>query len=378
MKVPYNYLPMQFSQYEGIFDEWKELISSTEFTLGPYVENFEKKFGEFIGCKHVIGTNTGTDALILALKAVGVGPGDDVISVPITFYATVGAIIAVGARPVFVDIDDRYQMDESLIAKAITSKTKAILPVHWGGASPNMQAIMEIAQKHGLKVVEDACMAPGGSVYNKHAGTLGNISAWSMHPLKPLNVMGDGGMVSTDDDELADWMRIYRNHGMVDRDHNSIWGVNMRLQPLQAVVAEHILKTVNETVEIRNKNAQILDNGLSSLFPAVKVPPRPKGYKETYSLYMARFERRDELKKYLIENGIEAKIHYPVPLHLQKAAKDLGYKPGDFPMSETYGQEIITLPAHQFIDIDLLEYTISAIKKFYTNCLGFVDIPKMN
>ena len=367
MKVPYNYLPMQFSHYEDIFDEWKELINSTEFTLGPYVENFEKKFSKFIGCKHVIGTNTGTDALILALKAIGIGPGDEVISIPITFYATIGAIYAVGARPVFVDIDDRYQIDESLIATAITPKTKAILPVHWGGASPNMHAIMKIAQKHGLKVVEDACMAPGGYAHKRHAGTVGNISAWSMHPLKPLNVMGDGGMVSTDDDKLAEWMRMYRNHGMVDRNHNRIWGVNMRLQPLQAIVAGHILNTVNETVEIRIKNAQILDKGLKSLCPFVKIPPRPNGYRETFSLYMARFERRDELKKYLIENGIEAKIHYPVPLHLQEAAKGLGYKPGDFPVSETYGQEILTLPAHQFISIELLEYTISVIKKFYNH-----------
>lgn len=365
MKVHYNYLPMQFSQCEDIIEEWKELICSTEFTLGPYVENFEKEFAEFIECKHVIGTNTGTDALILALKAIGIGAGDEVISVPITFYATIGAIIAVGARPVFIDIDDRYQMNENLIAKAITPVTKAILPVHWGGASPNMQAIMGIAKKHGLKVIEDACMAPGGSVHNKHTGTMGNISAWSMHPLKPLNVMGDGGMVSTDDDELADWMRMYRNHGMVDRDHNSIWGVNMRLQPLQAIVAGHILKTVNETVEMRNKNAQILDEGLKFLYPFVKVPPRPNGYKETYSLYMAQFERRDELLKHLIKNGIEAKIHYPVPLHLQEAAKGLGYKPGDFPVSETYGKEILTLPAHQFISRDLLEFTISVIEKFY-------------
>ena len=186
-----------------------------------------------------------------------------------------------------------------------------------------------------------------------------------MHPLKPLNVMGDGGMVSTNDDNLADWMRLYRNHGMVDRDHNKIWGVNMRLQPLQAIVASHILLTVDETVEARIKNAEILDKGLKELAPFVKVPPRPKGYRETFSLYMARFTKRDQLLNYLIDHGIEAKIHYPVPLHLQEAAKDLGYKPGDFPVSETYGNEILTLPAHQFISKDLLEYTISVIEKFY-------------
>ena len=365
MKVPYNYLPMQFLNHDAILADWENLILSTDFTLGTYVEAFENQFADFIGCKHVISTNTGTDALILALKALGVEPGDEVISVPITFYATIGAIVAVGARPVFIDIDDRYQMDANLIGKAITSKTKAILPVHWGGAAPDMKTIMEIANNHGLKVVEDACMAPGGSIGNKHAGTFGDINAWSMHPLKPLNVMGDGGMVSTDDDNLAEWMKMYRNHGMVDRDHNKIWGVNMRLQPLQAIVASHIIKTVDETVDIRNINAQMLDEGLKSLYPLVKIPPRPFGYKETYSLYMARVERRDELMRYLIENGIEAKIHYPVPLHLQEAAKDLNYKPGDFPVSETYGNEILTLPAHQFITIEQIEFMLDHIKEFY-------------
>lgn len=365
MKVPYNYLPMQFSDVEEIITDWKKLIQTTEFTLGPFVENFEKEFAEFIGCKYVIGTNTGTDALILALKAVGVGPGDEVISVPITFYATTGAIVAIGARPVFVDCDDRYQIDAELIPKAITPRTKALVPVHWGGASPDMAAIMHIAEKHGLKVVEDACMAPGGNIHGKHPGTFGHANAWSMHPLKPLNVMGDGGMVSTDDDDLAAWMRIYQNHGMIDRDHNIIWGVNMRLQPLQAIVASHVLKTVPETVTIRNRNARMLDEGLKGLGDFVIVPPRPVGYKETFSLYMARFKKRDALMKYLVEREIEAKIHYPVPLHLQKAAEYLNYKPGDFPVAETYSKEIMTLPAHQYITKDQIDYTLKMIKTFY-------------
>ena len=365
MKVPYNYLPMQFSNNDAIFADWEKLILSTEFTLGSFVENFEKQFSEFIGCRHVIGTNTGTDALILALKAIGIGPGDEVISVPITFYATIGAIVAVGAKPVFVDIDDRYQIDAKLIPGAISSKTKAIIPVHWGGAAPNMNAIMNIASDNGLKIIEDACMALGGSINKKQSGTFGHANAWSMHPLKPLNVMGDGGMVSTDDDELAVWMRIYRNHGMIDRNHNSMWGVNMRLQPLQAIVASHILKTVDETVESRNQNAQILDEGLNKLVPFVKTPPRPVGFRESYSLYMARFEKRDELLNYLIGRGIEVKIHYPIPLHLQEAAKGLGYKRGDFPVSESYCEEILTLPAHQFITTEQIEFMLDQIHNFY-------------
>ena len=365
MKVPYNYLPMQFSDVEEIITDWKKLIESTEFTLGSFVERFEKEFAEFIGCKHVISTNTGTDALILALKAIGVGNCDEVISVPTTFFATTGAIVTVGARPVFVDIDDRYQINIDHIQQAITPRTKAILPVHWGGASPDMPAIMEIAEDFGLKVVEDACMAPGGDIHGKHPGTFGQANAWSMHPLKPLNVMGDGGMVSTNDDALAEWMRMYRNHGMIDRDHNAIWGVNMRLQPLQAVVASHVLKTVPETVEIRNRNARMLDEGLNKLKDYITVPPRPMSYKETFSLYMARFKKRDALMKYLIDKEIEAKIHYPVPLHLQKAAEHFNYKLGDFPVAEAYSKEIVTLPVHQYITKDQIQYTLNMIKAFY-------------
>lgn len=366
MKVPYNYLPMQFSDLDEIFDEWKRLILSTEFTLGPYVEKFENEFAKFIGAKHVISTNNGTDALILALKACGVGPGDEVISVPTTFYASIGAIVAVGAKPIFVDIDSRYQINHAQIEQVITKKTKAILPVYWGGAAPEMKKIKEIASKYELRVVEDACMAPGGRVFEKHSGTYGDISAWSMHPLKPLNVMGDGGMVSTDDDELAAWMRMYRNHGMVDRDHNNIWGVNMRLQPLQAIVASKVLMTVDKTVAIRNKNARILDLGLKKLSKYVRVPDRPKGYKETFSLYMASFDRRDELLGFLNAKGIEVKIHYKVPLHLQNAASNLGYKQGDFPIAEKYAREIMTIPVHQYLSEEQLIYVLEMVEKFYT------------
>lgn len=366
MKVPYNYLPMQFSDLDEIFDEWKKLISSTEFTLGPYVEKFENEFARFIGAKHVISTNNGTDALILALKACGVGPGDEVISVPTTFYASIGAIVAVGAKPVFVDIDSRYQINVAQIEQVITQKTKAILPIYWGGAAPEMEKVMQIASENKLKVVEDACMAPGGRVFDKHSGTFGDVSAWSMHPLKPLNVMGDGGMVSTENDELAAWMRMYRNHGMIDRDHNDIWGVNMRLQPLQAVVAEKVLKTVDETVSLRNRNAQLLDAGLRKLDKRVRVPERPLGYRETFSLYMACFDRRDELLEFLIANDIDAKIHYKVPLHLQKAAANLGYKRGDFPMAEKYAREIMTIPVHQYLSEDQLNYVLEKVENFYS------------
>jgi len=364
-RVPYNYLPEQFADIEAIVAEWRQLAATTEFTLGPWVEAFERKFAAFVGARHVISTNTGTDALILGLRAVGVGIGDEVITVTNTFYATVGAIVAVGARPVFVDCDERYQIDVARLPTAITSKTKAIVPVHWAGCSPDIVAIMDIANAHGIAVVEDACPAVGASIGGRHAGTFGACGAFSMHPLKPLNVMGDGGMVATDRDDLAAWMRKYRNHGMVNRDHIEFWGVNMRLQPLQAIVGSHVLDTVPEIVRRRGANAKLLDAGLSRLNEFVTVPERPTGNVEAYQLYQASFARRDDLLRFLIERGIEAKVHYPLPLHLQRAARSLGHKPGDFPVSERQAAEILTIPAHQYIAAEQIHYVMEQIGHFY-------------
>jgi dTDP-4-amino-4,6-dideoxygalactose transaminase len=365
VRVPYSYLPEQFGDIEPILAEWRRVVAKSEYTLGPWVEAFETKFAAFVGAKHVISTNTGTDALILALRAVGVGTDDEVITVTNTFYATVGAIVAVGARPVFVDCDERYQINPARIPEAITAKTKAILPVHWAGCSPDMPAIMDLADMRGIAVVEDACPAVGASIQGRHAGTFGVCGAFSMHPLKPLNVMGDGGMVATDRDDLADWMRKYRNHGMVDRDHIDFWGVNMRLQPLQAVVASRVLDTVPEIVARRTENAKRLDAGLAQLHAFVRVPVRPAGHVEAYQLYQASFARRDELLRFLVANGIEAKVHYPLPLHLQRAAAGLGYKRGDFPVSERQAEEIMTIPAHQYITPMQIDYVIDETRRFY-------------
>jgi len=365
MRIQYNYLPQQFADFEAIFCEWRTLIQSCEFTLGPYVGAFEAKFAEFIGVKHVVSTNTGTDALILALRALGVGPGDEVVTVCNTFYATVGAIVRIGAKPVFVDCDLRYQIDVTKIPRAITHRTKAIVPVYWGGCSPDMPSIMDISDAYRVPVVEDACPAVGAYVGRKHAGTFGQCGAFSMHPLKPLNVMGDGGMVATNDDRLAAWMRKYRNHGIVDRDHIEFWGVNMRLQPLQAIVASHILDTVPDLVARRNANARLLDEGLSKLEPFVQIPTRPAGNVEAYQLYLASFARRDELLRFLQSKGVEVKIHYPIPLHLQPAAAGLGYTKGDFPVSERQAEEIMTVPAHQYITTEQIGYMIDEIAHFY-------------
>lgn len=366
-KVKYAYLDEQFSDamVEAIFKELREWARTGEFTLGPYVERFERKFAEYIGVKHAIGTNTGTGALILALRALGVGSGHEVISVPNTFIATIGAIVAVGARPVFVDVDERYQMNVDRLEAAITPRTKAILPVYWAGCCPDMPRILAIAQRHGIPVIEDACPAVGARIDGRSAGTFGAVNAFSMHPLKPLNVMGDGGIVVTDDDAIAEWLRLYRNHGLRDRDHVEMWGVNERTQPFQAIVATHVLDRMAEVIAARQRNARLLDEGLAPLREFIRTPERPSHHSEVYQLYLASAIRRDELLRSLVSQGIECKVHYPIPVHLQECAKGLGYSRGDFPVAERQAGEIITIPCHQHITSAQVEYTIDSIGRFY-------------
>lgn len=365
MEVPYNYLPYEFANTEQIFQDWAELIKTTDFTLGAYIENFETKFAQYIGAKHCIATNNGTDALILALKSLNLGPLDEIITVTNSFYATVGAIVACGATPVLVDCDERFQMAPEIVEEAITARTRAILPVHWAGASPDMTALLKLAEKYSLNVVEDACMGIGGEVFGKKPGTFGEVGAFSMHPLKSLNVMGDGGMAVTDNDDVATWMKKYRNHGMIDRDHIEFWGVNMRLQPLQAVVANNRINELDETIRIRNCNAETYDAAFQRLTKFVTIPTRKKGHTETFALYMGLFHDRDQLSQYLTENDIETKIHYPVPLHKQKAAEKNCRITGDMTNANYQANHLLTLPVHQYLSKDQLSYTIDHIFYFY-------------
>jgi len=365
MKVPYNYLPMEFRRSDKILSHWRKLIKSNDFTLGKCMVEFEKKFSKYIGAKYVISTNNGTDALILSLKSIGVKKGDEVITVSNTFYASVGAIVACGAKPILVDCDARYQINIKEIEKKINKKTKAIMPVHWGGASPDMFSIMKIANKYKIHVVEDACMGIGAKIKGKSPGTFGTINAFSMHPLKSLNVMGDGGMVATNNKKIFNWIKKFRNHGMIDRDHIEFWGVNMRLQPLQAIVALEGLKKINNVIKKRNENAKIMDSLLLALSPNIIIPNRPKGYRETFALYMCLVKNRDKLLKYLIKNKIEAKIHYPIPLNKQNATKDLKLNQENFKTANDQAKKIITLPIHQYLSKKQLKYMVDKIKHFY-------------
>jgi dTDP-3-amino-2,3,6-trideoxy-4-keto-D-glucose/dTDP-3-amino-3,4,6-trideoxy-alpha-D-glucose/dTDP-2,6-dideoxy-D-kanosamine transaminase len=365
MIVPYNYLSFEFADTKYIFAQWKKLIKTTDFTLGKKMTEFEKKFSKYIGAKYCIATNNGTDALILSLKSLGIKKGDEVITVCNTFYATVGAIVACGATPILVDCDQRYQINCKNIEKKITKKTIAIMPVHWGGASPEMSKIMKIAKKYSLHVVEDACMGIGAKIKNKSPGTFGIVNAFSMHPLKSLNVMGDGGMVVTNNKKIYNWMLKYRNHGMIDRDHIDFWGANMRLQPLQAIVAIEGLKKIDRIIKQRNKNAKKLDKELKKLTPKIILPNRIKGYKESFALYMILAEKRDELLEYLHKRKIEAKVHYPIPLNKQKASKMYNYNQKDFITANQQAKKLITLPIHQYLRNNQLDFMIKSIKNFY-------------
>ena len=365
MRVPFSYLDRQFADLDDYLADVKALVTVGGFTLGSAVEEFERAFAATSGLPHAVGVGTGTDAIVLPLKLLGVEPGDELITTPTTFIATVGAIVQAGGRPVFVDSEDGFVIDPERIEAAITPRTKAIVPVHYTGNVADMPAIAEIAKRHSLAIVEDAAQAFGAAIGGVPVGSWGDAVAFSLHPLKNLNVWGDAGMVATRSAELADRLRLYRNHGLVDRDHVADFGVNSRLDALQAVVGIRLIRTFREITEQRIANAHRYDEAFSDLAPDVRVPIRRPGVRHVFHLYVVRVERRDDLLVHLRERGIEAKVHYPIPAHLQPAAAALGYAEGDFPTSEADSKRIVTLPVHQHLTDDEIDYTIEQVRAFY-------------
>ena len=362
--INHNYLPDQFADMDAIWAKVREVVVQGDFTLGRAVDRVEERYAAMQNAKYAVGVNSGTDALRLALIACGVGHGHEVITTPYTFYATIGAIVTVGARPVFVDIGDDYDIDPSKIEGAITPKTKAILPVHWSGRPCLMDEIMAIAKKHNLKVVEDACHAVQATFDGKFAGTLGDVAAFSFHPLKNLNVWGDGGIMVTNNAEIANKVKLIRNHGLIDRDHCQEFSFNSRLDTVQAVVADHMLDKLDNITAMRIRNAHALDAALAGV-KGVRPPKRNPRIKEVFHLYCLEVERRDELQKFLISKGVDAKVHYPIPVHLQPGAKAWGYKVGDFPRAERLCANVLSLPVHEFIRPDQTAEMAARIKEFY-------------
>jgi len=309
--------------------------------------------------------NSGTEALFLSLKAIGVGAGDEVITTPNTFIATIGAIAAAGAKPVFVDVLEDYTIDPDLIESAITPKTRAIMPVHYAGHPADMPGIMQISEKHGIPVVEDSCQAISAAIDNRGVGTFGITGAFSLHPLKNLNVWGDGGIIVTNSSETCERLRLLRNHGLVNRDEIVTFGYNSRLDSLQAVVGNHLIAEMESITAKRIRWANGLDEGLGDLTGHIVIPERKQNRRYVYHLYMVMAQDRDHLLEFLIAKGIEAKVHYPIPLHLQEAARPLGYRAGDFPVTESQCMHIITLPVHQHLTAEQIEYMIEKVHEFY-------------
>jgi len=336
------------AQYSNIKDEVlrciNDILESSHYILGENVKKFEDDIKSYLGVSEAIGVASGTDALHLALKALDITHGDEVITTPFTFFATVEAILYVGAKPVFVDIDENtYNIDPDKIEEKITPRTKAIIPVHVFGCPADMIKINEIAQKYGLKIIEDAAQAFGAKIGDKKIGTFGDIACFSFYPSKNLGCFGDGGMVVTNNPEIADKIRILRNHGSPGRYVHETVGLNSRLDEIQAGVLRIKLKHIDEYNSLRRKKANIYTKFLSD---KVITPKEVENTYHVYHLYSIRSESRDKIKEILAKQGFPSVVYYPIPMHLQKAIANLGFKKGDFPIAEKVSREILALPIY--------------------------------
>ena len=363
MNVPFLDLKAQYAPIrEEIAAGLQEVLDNTSFAGGPMVEKFEKEFALFCQCDHAIGSGNGTDALWMALLGLGIGQGDEVITTPSTFIATAEAISFCGATPVFVDIDEKtYNIDPSLIEAAITPKTKAIIPVHLFGQPADMDPILNIAKKHNLVVIEDACQAHAAEYKGRLAGSIGDAGCFSFYPGKNLGAYGEAGATVTNNPQLAATMRMFRDHGQRQKYHHSIVGWNARMDGFQGAVLSVKLPHLPAWTDARRKNAALYDALLADV-SGVITPPVAEYAKHVYHVYAIRTHNRDALMTALAKQGISCGIHYPVPLHLQEAYQDLGYKTGDFPVAEKCANEFVSLPMYPELPEESIRYVVEKIK----------------
>lgn len=386
------------AQYNSLSDELSnvtlEVLSSANYILGNNVNNFEKEFAEYVGVKHAISVGNGTDALVIALKAMGIGEGDEVITTPFTFFATAESISAVGATPVFVDVrKDTFNIDPSKIEEKITNKTKAIMPVHIFGQAADMDEINEIAKRHNLLVIEDACQAIGGKYKDRKIGSLGDVACFSFFPTKNLGCAGDGGMIVTNNDDLAIIIRALRTHGSgengqkafnllnnikeevktVDSANDTVYnplkyynyliGYNSRLDAIQAAILRVKLKEIDKWNSKRREIVSIYNEELKDT--ELVTPICDENNEHIYHMYILQSENREEILNKLKEKGVATGVYYPVPLHLQKVYKNLGYSEGDMPVSEYLSHRTFAIPVYPELNNEQIKYIIESIK---TNC----------
>lgn len=353
-----------YAQYQSIKPEIdaaiEQVIRNNAFIGGEYLTTFEDSFAAYCKVPYGIGTSSGTTALHLVFAALDIGPGDEVITVPNTFIATVETIVQTGAHPVFVDVcDDTMNLDPTKLEAAITDKTRAIVPVHLYGQIADMDPIMEIAHRHGLAVIEDAAQVHGAEYKKNRAGHFGTAATFSFHPAKVLGAFGDAGIVVTKDEALAKKMKMLANHGRVEKYEHEISGYNYRLDPLQAAILQVKLSHLDTWLEKRRDHAHFYNTCFENT--EVRTPVEQVGNRHVYTYYVIRTQKRDAIEKTLLKADIAAQIHYPIPLHLQPAFKKLGYQTGDFPVAESAAVEILTLPLYPELTPEQIKYVADQV-----------------
>lgn len=366
MNVPLLDLKAQFAPIKKEVEAAiSEVLAAQQFILGPKVEECEKAVAGYSACSHGVGMSSGSDALLVCLMAENIGPGDEVITTPYSFFATAGAIARLGATPVFVDIDPAtYNIDPAQIAAKITKKTRVIMPVHLYGQMADMDPIMELAREHKLIVVEDAAQAIGAEYKGRRAGSIGHYGCFSFFPSKNLGAAGDGGMIVTNDAQRAEKLRILRNHGSNPKYYHKVVGGNFRLDALQAAIITVKLKHLDSWTAGRQRNAQTYNQ----LFAKANLPivlPKVATNRHIFNQYVIRVSKRNELQSHLQKKGIGTEVYYPVPLHLQECFAYLGHKTGEFPESEKAANETLALPIFPELTQQQLEYVVESIREFF-------------
>ena len=364
--VPYVDLAAQYADERAhLLPIVERVLSSGGYIGGEIIERLEAKLAALCKCKHAVALNSGTDALILGMRALGIGAGDEVITPPNSFVASTAAIVHAGARPVFADVLPDQNIDPERVGAAITPRTRAIMPVHLTGRIADMDPIMDLARKHGLFVIEDAAQSIASTYRELPAGSFGDVGCFSTHPLKNLNGVGDGGFIVTNRDDVATTARLLRNHGLVDRNTVQQFGLVSRMDTLQAAVLEFRLGRLDDIVQRRRANAARYRGKLDPRH--VFMPPDRQIEFNTYHTLVIQTDRRDDLQRHLSAQGIGTAIHYPVPIHLQPAAAALGHRGGDFPVTERQARRILTLPVHPALTEDQIDRVAAEIDRFFAD-----------
>jgi dTDP-4-amino-4,6-dideoxygalactose transaminase len=369
--VPFLDLKSHHAPLRGEFiDAIQEVIDAAAFAGGPFVARFEADFAAYCDCPHAIGVGSGTEALWLTLLALGIRPGDDVITVPNTFMATAEAITYCGARPIFVDVDEHtYTMDPAALKDAITARTKAIIPVHLFGQPADMDPILEIARDQGVFVIEDACQAHGAEYKGRKVGTFGDAACFSFYPGKNLGAFGEAGAVVTRNTALEERIRIFRDHGQIGKYRHTMVGWNCRMDGIQAAILRIKLRFLERSNQLRRSHAAHYDEALDGIEELV-TPAQAECVRHVYHIYAIRVHDRDEVIRLLAEKGVGCGVHYPVPIHLQEAYRGLGYQPGAFPISERCANEFISLPMFPELTLAQVEMVAQSVKE--TVAIGMI------